>query len=80
MELPEARQCVDEDSSLFGAVAVKSEVPGLEWSVMTTANGGHHAGEDEVKDWAVLAKPKVKPAKKTPAPPAPPEGEQPPTG
>jgi hypothetical protein len=80
-ELPEARQCVDEESSLFGAVAVKSAVPGIEWSVMTPANGGHHDNSgDEVADWPVLAKPAKRAKKPPPEPPKPPAGEQPPTG
>lgn len=53
-KLPEARQCVDPESSLFGAVAVKSSIPGIEWSVMTPGNGGHHATAAEVDGWRVV--------------------------
>lgn len=54
--IPEVRQCQDPKSYMFGAVAVKSAVPGFEWSVMTVRNGGHHDEDDSVvKDWAVLS-------------------------
>lgn len=60
--LPEVRQCVDPDDSMFGAVAVKSAIPGYDWGVMTTNNGGHNAstGSTEAKAveaWPVLKEP-----------------------
>lgn len=54
--VPEARQCHDPESPLFGAVAVRSGVPGQAWSVMSVANGGHHTPTDEeVQDWKVAS-------------------------
>lgn len=58
-QIPEVRQCQDPESFMFGAIAVRSGVPGQKWSVMTVANGGHHTpDEDEVKDWVVASFPK----------------------
>jgi len=50
-QLPEARRCVDPEDSFFGAVAVRTSTGPLPWAVMTVANGGHHAREEEVADW-----------------------------
>lgn len=52
---PEVRQCRDESSPLFGAVAVKlpDGSPLGEYGVMTLKRGGHFAEAAEVADWAV---------------------------
>lgn len=52
-QLPEARRCVDPDSPFFGSVAVRTSTGLLPWAVMTPANGGHHARDEEVADWKV---------------------------
>jgi hypothetical protein len=75
-DLPAARQCTDPDDPLFGAVAVASAIPGVAWSVMTPANGGHHVGSDtEVADWAELKSATPAKRKPKPAPPTAPEPE-----
>jgi hypothetical protein len=51
---PEVRQCTDPEDSQYGAVAVKSNLPGLDWGVMNPANGGHWATDEEVADWTKL--------------------------
>lgn len=49
MSLPAVRQCTDESSHEYGAVAVQSG--DNRWGVMHPTNGGHWATDDEVKDW-----------------------------
>lgn len=58
--LPEVRQCQDKDSPMFGAVAVRSGVAGIAWSVMTVANGGHHNADenaDGIMQWPIVKAP-----------------------
>ena len=61
---PELRQCLDPDDPLFGASALRTEMPEGGWGVMTVANGGHHSTDDDVKDWVVLTPPAKKAAAK----------------
>ncbi|WVX88192.1 hypothetical protein SEA_SIZEMORE_24 [Mycobacterium phage Sizemore] len=49
MDIPEVRQCVDEASHMFGAVAVRAGVN--RWGVMHPQHGGHWAGDVEVNGW-----------------------------
>ena len=53
-ELPKVKQCQEQESDQFGAVAVKCAIPGLDWAVMTPNNGGHYATDAEVSDWKTL--------------------------
>jgi hypothetical protein len=50
---PEVRQCVDETSHMFGAVAVRASEN--RWGVMHPQHGGHWATDVEVHDWAAGA-------------------------
>lgn len=50
MERPAVKQCTDEESHLFGAVAVQ-QGPNR-WGVMHPENGGHWAFDHEVQHWA----------------------------
>lgn len=52
MNLPEAKQCTDTDSHLFGTVAVKAGEN--RWGCMSPVNGGHWATDAEVADWTPL--------------------------
>lgn len=49
MNLPTVKQCTDEKSYLFGAVAVQAGEN--RWGVMHPANGGHWATDAEVAQW-----------------------------
>lgn len=49
---PAARQCVDMEDHLFGAVAVAGGEN--RWGVMHPDNGGHWADDAEVADWAEM--------------------------
>lgn len=57
-QAPQARQCRDPESDMFGAVAVASGEN--RWGVMEPINpttgrgGGHWANDEQVKDWTVL--------------------------
>jgi len=53
---PEVRQCQDESSPLFGAVALKlpEGSPLGEYGVMTLNRGGHFATAGEVENWAQI--------------------------
>lgn len=60
MELPEVRQCIDEESRYYGCTATKSLVPFGKWFIGNpgpniNAAGGHWEDNEEVvKDWKVL--------------------------
>lgn len=52
---PEARQCLNLNDANYGAVAVKSGVPGFAWGVFHPANGGHwEASDDAVETWKLM--------------------------
>lgn len=53
MQLPEARQCVNEASHLFGAVAVK--VSENRFGYISPEHGGGYATLGEVQDWPIIA-------------------------
>lgn len=62
MDLPEVRQCTDEESRNFGCVAVKSAVPFGDWLVsnpgvvsMNSAGGHWESDDSTVKDWKVVS-------------------------
>lgn len=61
MDLPEVRQCTDEEDRNFGCVAVKSKTPFGAWLVANpgtptiNAAGGHWESDDvTVENWKVL--------------------------
>lgn len=52
---PEVRQCQDPTSPHFGAVAVRSSLPGLGWGVFHPRHGGHWQHDDTpIADWTTL--------------------------
>lgn len=55
---PEVRQCTDQDSEFFGAVAIKSQLEQFAWFVGRPGGlgaGGHWETSDEaVSSWTVL--------------------------
>lgn len=72
MDLPEVRQCQDEESPSFGSVAVKSAVPFGTWLVanpgvvsINSAGGYWEADDDVVAEWTVLTATSSKQPKKT---------------
>jgi hypothetical protein len=76
MDIPEVRQCTDDEDPMFGCVAVKSAVPFGDWLVANpgvvnmNAAGGHWAPDAEVEGWVVLDEAEDQP-------PAPAKAEQP---
>lgn len=61
MDLPEVRQCDDDESRYYGSVAVASTSPFGKWLVANPGNismpaaGGHWEADDKlVEDWKVL--------------------------
>lgn len=56
MDRPAAKQCIDESSIDFGAVAVKlpDNSPLGEYGVMTVNRGGDFRSSKQVESWADL--------------------------
>jgi hypothetical protein len=52
----EVRQCQDQGTPQYGAVAVRSSLPAFAWGVFHPTNGGHwETNDDLVGDWKVIS-------------------------